>query len=172
MKDLMNRRLKPTETTTEQGIRQAVIEEFHLETEGLANVDSALLQEMNIQADRYISKRTVPTIGSVPLKKADGTWRWLFGNANGLITHRACNYKASQLREINATYDLNGLAFCKVGIDTRCFKASESITYRFCKLRTLQDCLWLTTNTSLRSASVNKEDVVSLLWERHANMQK
>jgi hypothetical protein len=102
MQDLMKRRLKPTETTTDHEIRQAV-EDFHLEADGLWNVDNALLQEMNIQADRYISKRVVPTIGSVPIKKADGTWRWLFGNVNGLATHRACNYKASQLREIHST---------------------------------------------------------------------
>lgn len=125
MQDLMTRRLRPTDTTTDNEIRQAV-EDFHLEAEGLL-VDNELLQEMNIQADRYISKRIVPTIGSVPTKKADGTWRWLFGNVNGLATHRARNYKASQLRKIHSTYDLNGLAFCEVGIDTRCIKASESL---------------------------------------------
>jgi hypothetical protein len=123
----MKRRLKPTETTTDQEIRQAV-EDYRLEGEGLADVDQAMLQEMNIQADRYLSKRKVPTIGSVPTKKADGTWRWLFGNVNGLATHRARNYKASQLSKLNDTYDFNGLAFCEVGVDTRCFKASESIT--------------------------------------------
>ena len=36
-------------------------------------------------------------------------------------------FKATQLREIIDTYDVNGLAFCEVGIDTRCFKPSETV---------------------------------------------
>lgn len=49
-------------------------------------------------------------------------------NVNGLATHRIRNFKATRVNDIVNEYDVDGLGFCEVGIDTRCFKASESIT--------------------------------------------
>jgi hypothetical protein len=126
MQELMKKRLRLQETTTEDEIREA-LNDYHLELEGLAGVDFELLREIDAEADEYIAKRVVPVVGYVPKKRPSGHWRWLFGNLNCLATHKVRNYKASQLDDIVTTYDVNGHGYVEVGIDTRLLKPSETI---------------------------------------------
>lgn len=126
MQELMKRRLKFSDTTTEQELKDAV-DDFRMEQEGIGDIDADIVQEEDRKASAYLEKRMVPTIGSIPVERRPGTWRWVFGNINNLATHKVRNFKAHQLRAIKDKYDVNGLAFCEVGLDTRCFKPSETI---------------------------------------------
>lgn len=127
MQELMKKRLRNSDTTTEYEMEQAV-QDLRMESAGLGDIDMSLIQREDQAAINYLNKRIVPVIGRVPIKKEAGTWRFLLGNANGLATHRVRNFKATRVNDIVAEYDVDGLGFCEVGIDTRCFKASESIT--------------------------------------------
>jgi hypothetical protein len=82
---------------------------------------------MDNEASAYLSKRRVPTIGYVPPKKLAGTYRWLFGNINGLSTNRAQNFKADRLRSLISEYEPDGLGFVEIGLDVRHLKPSETI---------------------------------------------
>jgi hypothetical protein len=117
MQDLMKRWLKVSDTTTEQELEQAVCD-IKLEQEGLCGVDFDLIRREDQAAINYLNKRIVPVIGQVPTKKSGGTWRFLLGNANGLATHRTRNFKAQQVNNIVSEYDIDGMAFWEVGIDT------------------------------------------------------
>jgi hypothetical protein len=122
----MKRRLKVSDTTTEYDLEQAVAE-LKEEQEDQGALDFGLIQEQDQAATNYLLKRIVPVIGHVPKKRTAGSWRFLLGNANGLATHKVRNFKAQQLESIDREYSIDGMAFQEVGIDTRCFKPSESI---------------------------------------------
>lgn len=122
----MKTRLRLSEATTDEETKQ-VADDYHLELEGLAGMDFELLRAVDAAADDYIAKRVVPVVGYVPKERVSGEWRWLFGNLNGLATHKVRNFKASQLEDITSTYGVKGYGFVEVGIDSRLLKASETL---------------------------------------------
>ena len=122
----MKRWLTTDGTNTENEVAE-VAYDYRIELEGLHLVDSAEVNKQDALAAAYLRKRIVPVVGRIPLNRAPGTWRWLCGNINGLATSKSQNFKADQLKNIVDKYDPNGFAFCEVGLDSQCFKASETI---------------------------------------------
>lgn len=76
MQELMKKRLKNLDTTTEYEIEQAV-QDLRIESAGLGDIDMSLIQREDQAAINYLNKRIVPVIGRVPTKKEAGTWRFL-----------------------------------------------------------------------------------------------
>jgi hypothetical protein len=128
MQELMKQRLRRSEAVTEADIREAV-EDHRLVQQGLHDLDQQLVQEMDNEASSYLSKRRVPVVGYIPLppKKLAGTYRWLFGNINGLSTNRTRNFKSETLRSLLTEYEPDGLGFVEIGIDVCHLKPSETI---------------------------------------------
>jgi hypothetical protein len=126
MQELMKQRLRRSETVTEAEIREAV-EDHRLVQQGLHDLDQELVQGMDNEALSYLSKRRVPVVGYIPPKKLAGTYRWLFGNINGLSTNRTRNFKSETLRSLLTEYEPDGLGFVEIGIDVRHLKPSETI---------------------------------------------
>lgn len=122
----MDGRLKSKGEVTDREIREAV-EEAHLEARGTGGINQSLIGVEDELAQRYIRKRIVPTLGRVPKPKADGVWRWICANVNGLATSKSANLKAERTQELIREYDADGLALCEIGVDPRQFKASQSI---------------------------------------------
>jgi hypothetical protein len=126
MQALMKQRLRKAENVTEEDIRSAV-EDHHLEQQGLWDIDPEMITEMDNAASNYLAKRHVPTVGYVPPNKLAGTYRWFFGNVNGLTTNRARNFKSETLHMLKEEYKPDGLGFVELGLDVRHLKPSESL---------------------------------------------
>jgi hypothetical protein len=127
VQNLMKSRLKGRgETITEEEIKDAV-QDSKLEMEGLLNVDPQLIAIEETAANAYYNKRNIPPIGSIPTERPAGTWRWIFGNVNGIATSRVRNFKIGRLKAIKDKYNANGIGMVEVGLDMRELRAHQTL---------------------------------------------
>ena len=114
-----------------EGISESEIAEAYedrrADLDSLHDVDSSLIHSSDQAALNYFNKRNVPPIGSVPIPRQSGTWRWICANVNGLATTRSRNDKVQKTHDLLSKYDANGLAFCEVGLDCRALRAHETL---------------------------------------------
>lgn len=161
IQELMKRRLKVNDNSTEFELEQAV-EEIRQEQECPTSVNWNLQQQEDQAAINYLHKRIVPVIGRVPKERAAGSWRLLLGNTNGLATRKSRNYKVDKLTAVTRDYDINIYAFQEVGLDTIDVSNHPNPSLLFYKLREPPSPQYLTTSTSPKYLLASKVGVLLL----------
>ena len=127
---VMDRRLSNIKGGISDGDIKKIAYDWH-ESQDVALYDRKVVEiEARHLFERY-KKSHVQPVGAMPLNKANGVWRWMYCQVNGMASQEARERKLRELIYLARKYDVNGIVFCELGVNWSTYPRSKNLASWF-----------------------------------------